>query len=233
MKMKLKANKLGSKLLTTGLIVAGAAAALGAGTFATFNAQTQNGGNAVAAGSLVLSNTKQGGSACLSTGGGSTDSNANTACDTLFSLSARKPGDSGSANLTVRNAGTLAASAFKIFSTACANANAAGESYNGTGSPCGKVQLTIQRWSDAGFTTPSACVYGGAVVANTCDFSDATKTLGSFQTSYSSSSAGLGLGALAAGASGYFTVGVKLPTDADNSYQGRQATIDFNWLIEQ
>lgn len=222
----------GTKVLITALIVASAAMVLGSGSFATFNAQTTNPSNTIAFGSLVLSNTKQGGAACLSTAGGSTDSNANGSCDTLLNLTAKKPGDSGSANLTLSNAGTLNASALKLFSTACTNSNAAGESYNGTGLPCNKVQFTVQRWSDASFTTPSACVYGGAV-GSTCDFSDASKTMAAFQAAYPSAAGGLGLGAFATGAAGYFTVSVKLPTDADNSYQGRRATMDVNWTIEQ
>lgn len=222
----------GRKVLVTALIVAAAAITLSVGSFATFNAQTTNPNNSIAFGTLILSNTKQGGAACLSTGGGNTDSNANGSCDTLLSLSARAPGDSGSGNLTIQNVGSLNASALKLFSTACSNSDAAGESYHGTGLPCGKVQVTVQQWSDAGFTTPSACLYGGAVGA-TCDFSDTTKTLAAFVSAYPNAAAGLGIGALNAGASRYFTISVMLPMDADNSYQGRQATIDFNWFIEQ
>src|SRR4051794_25916425 len=49
------------------------AGSFGAGTLATFNAQTNNAGNVFSHGTIVLSNTKQGGSACLSTGGGTTN----------------------------------------------------------------------------------------------------------------------------------------------------------------
>lgn len=221
------------KVLLTVMVLGMATGVLGSGTFATFTAQTTNPNNTFVAGTLVLSNTKTGGTTCFSTGGGSTDSNSNSACESLFSANVRKPGESASQTLTVKNEGSLAASALKLFSTACGNANSTGESYFGTGLPCGKVQLYIQQYSDSSFTTPSACLYGGATGV-TCDFSDTTKTLSAFQGAYNSSSNGLTIGSgLAAGASVYVKVAVQLPSSADNSFQGRQASMDFNWFLSQ
>lgn len=217
--------------LSTGVVLA-VAAVIGLGTMASFTAQTKNPNNVFANGTLVLSNTKQGGTACLSTGGGTTDTNANDNCDTLLNLTVRKPGDSGTANLTLKNEGSLDASVFKLFSAACTNGDASAESYHGTGSPCSKVQLYVQEWSDSGFSTASSCVYGGGT-ATTCDFTDPAKTLSAFQSSFNSSANGVDLGALSAGSSNYYTIGVKLPADADNTYQGRQATIDFTWFASE
>src|SRR5262249_10409774 len=90
------------KIVLTSTVVLLPAAALGFGSFATFNAQTNNPNNLFAHGTIVLSNTKQGGSACLSTGGGNTNTNVNAACDQLLNLTVRKPGDSGTANLTLK-----------------------------------------------------------------------------------------------------------------------------------
>jgi len=115
-----------------------------------------------------LSNQVNAGAVCLSTGGGNTDSNANGSCSTAFNLAVKKPGDSGTTDITLKNVGSLAASALKGFSGSCTDADAAGENYHGTGSPCGLVQIYIQQYSDA-FTTPSACLYGGAS-GSTCDF---------------------------------------------------------------
>ena len=221
------------KIALSGVVVLSAAAFAGAGTFASFNAQTKNPGNALATGTLVLSDTKSGGSACLSTGGGTTDTNANDSCDTLLNLTVQKPGDSGSANLTIKNEGSLAASALKAFSAACANSDASAETYHGTGLPCGKVQLYIQRYSDPAFTLPAACLYGGSTVLNTCDFSDETKTLAAFQSSHGNSTNGANIGSLAAGASNYFKVAVQLPASADNTFQGRKATFDLTWHAAQ
>jgi hypothetical protein len=221
------------KIVLTCAVVAVVASVLGVASFATFNAQTNNPSNTFAHATLVLSNTKQGGSACLSTGGSNTNTNSNTGCDQLLNLTSKKPGDSGTANLTVKNVGSLNASTFKLFAPSCTNADVAGETYHGTGNPCSILQLYVQQWTDNTFTTASACLYGGAT-GNTCNFSDATKTLGAFSSSYSSSSNGLSIGSgLNAGSSVYITIGVQSPSSADNSYQGRQASIDFDWYIAQ
>jgi hypothetical protein len=95
------------------------------------------------------------------------------------------------------------------------------------------VQLYIQQYSDASWTTPSTCVYGGGT-ASTCDFSDTAKTLSTFQSAYNTSTNGLVIGSgLGTGTSAYFKVAVKLPSSADNTFQGRQATVDFTWYAEQ
>jgi hypothetical protein len=221
------------KILLSSAVVVLLATALGLGSLATFNAETVNPNNVFAHGTIVLSNTKQGGVACLSTGGGNTNTNVNASCDQLLNLSAKKPGDSGSGNLTLKNVGSLNASTFKVYSPACTNSDAASETYHGTGNPCGIVQLTIQQWTDNTFTTPLACLYGGAT-GSTCNFSDATKTLGAFATTYTSSTNGLSIGSgLSSGSSAYITIGVQSPSSADNSYQGRQAALDFDWYIAQ
>ena len=106
--------------------------------------------------------------------------------------------------------------------------------YHGTGSLCSKVQLYIQQWSNSGFSTVSACLYGGATVTNTCDFSDTTKTLTTFSSTYTSSANGLSIGSgLTAGTSNYFTIGMMLPSTADNTMQGRAASVDLSWFIQQ
>ena len=222
------------KVLLTMAVVAGIGALAGAGTFATFTAQTTNPSNTFANGTLVLSNKVGSGTACLSTGGGNTNSNSNAGCDTAFSLAVKAPGDSSTADLTLENVGSLAASALKVFSASCTDADVGAESYHGTGLPCGIVQIYIQQYSDA-FTTPSACLYGGASGAS-CDFSDTSKTLFTFVTAHPNLAGGLSAGSLAANGGAdttWITVGVKLPSTADNSYQGRSAALALNWHITQ
>jgi hypothetical protein len=222
-----------AKILLTGAVVTALCGFTAAATVASFSAETTNPTNKFATGTLVLSNKVASGTVCYSTAGGSTDTNANTGCDNLFSLSVKKPGDSSAANLTLKNEGSIAASALTLYTSACTDADATGESYHGTGSPCGKVQLTVQQWTDNTFTTPSACLYGGATVANTCDWSDTAKTLGAFATAHNGSGNAQSLGALAAGSSTYFTISVKLPSTADNTFQGRSAAADFTWHLDQ
>jgi hypothetical protein len=223
-------------LLSLG-VVAGIGALAGAGTFATFTAQTTNPTNTFADGTLVLSNTVNTGTACLSTGGGATDVNANGVCDTAFSLAVKAPGDSGTADLTLQNKGSLAASALKLFSGACSDADAAGENYHGTGSACGVIQLYVQQYSDSNFAHPSACLYGGSPDSGvTCDFSDTSKTLTTFVGAYPDFAGGLPAGGLAAAGGAdttWIKVGVKLPSTAGNQYQGRSASLALNWQIVQ
>jgi hypothetical protein len=220
-----------SKKLLGVLAALAATAVAGVGTYAVFSAQNKNAGSVFSTGTLVLSNQKGANTACLSTGGGTTDVNSNTSCESLIDVSLRKPGDDSVFGLlTVKNAGSLAASAFKVFSQACTSADNT-EAYHGTGDICGKVQFYLQQTDSAG--TATTCLYGGGT-ATVCDFSDAAKTLKAFQTAYNSSSNGLAIGTgLGAGASAYFKVGVKLPLDADNSFQGRKATSDLTWWISQ
>jgi hypothetical protein len=98
------------------------------------------------------------------------------------------------------------------------------------------VQFYIQQYSDSGRTTPSACLYGGTSGPNTCDFSDVNATLRDFVTTYPNVAGGLSAGALAhlgAGDTTWFTIGVQLPSGADNTYQGRAATLSLGWHITQ
>lgn len=216
------------RIAATVLVLVGLVAAIGVGAFASFNAQTSNTGNLFADGTLVLSNSVNGGTACLSTAGGTTDVNANDKCDTMFDLTVKKPGDSSSATLALKNDGSIDMSKLNVYSTACTDADAVTEAYHGTGNPCGKIALTIQAFADADYKTPTACVWGGA----DCAF-DPSLTLSAFQSKFNTAATGLDVGKLAAGQTAYLKVSVQLPADADNTFQGRQSTIDFNWYSEQ
>lgn len=232
---KLRRKKI---LLSLGA-VAVVGAVVGGGTYATFNAQTANPGNVWANGTLVLSNKVGTGTTCLSTGAGTdTATNVNNNCDAIFSgATLRKPNDSATVAVAVKNEGSLNASALKLHSSACTAGDTAGETYKGTGDPCDKVQLYVQRWTDAARTIPAACVFGSTQLAtpNTCDFAATgaeLKTLGAFATANGSTTP-LNLGALNTGATGYYTIGVKLPQTTSNAYQGRKASVDFTWTLEQ
>jgi hypothetical protein len=150
------------KLLLAVLLVSLAGSAFGAGTFATFNASTTNGGATFASGSLVLSNN-QGANTCFSNGttangaGASTDANTNSACAAAFTLDLKKPGDVSTATLTMTNVGSLAAAAgLQVFGTAiCTPGNRVGETYLGTGNMCEQVMFSALDSSS------TVCKYGG------------------------------------------------------------------------
>jgi len=99
-----------------------AVAAGGAGTFASFNAETANNGNYFATGTLFLHTTKSGGTTCKS------EINANNAnitangCDVLFNTIHLGVNQTTTVNLKLENAGSVNASqlAFAL-GQACAN----------------------------------------------------------------------------------------------------------------
>jgi hypothetical protein len=165
-----------------------AGSAFGAGTFATFNATTTNAGSAFATGSLVLTNTKGAGSACYSNGtaanntpGASTDTNANTNCDALFTAGTNKPGDSVSQALTINNVGSIAANGgLKLYAgttaeSDCVDGQRAGETYFGTGSMCETLTMTVHD------DTSNLCIFGGGaaqeVKANTAALATPSSTV--------------------------------------------------------
>lgn len=194
-----------------------AVAITGSGTFASFSAETTNSGNAFATGTLVLKNTTSAGF-CLSTGGGNTNTNVNAACDKVIDVNLQEPGDSTTGTVDLLNDGSLNGSALTFTPSSCTPSDVAGQTYHGTGDPCGVLDVYVQEVD--GSSNPVSCLYGGGT-ATTCAFSN-TKTLSALASSGAAS-----LGALNAGVTRHFVVGLELQPGADNSYQGRQASFDM------
>lgn len=97
-------------LMVIGLI---ALAAGGAGTFASFSAQTTNEKNTFATGSLLLGNeTNKSGTFCMSDKGAG---NANENCSAFVTVDTQEPGSSASGTVTVKNEGTLDASKLTLY----------------------------------------------------------------------------------------------------------------------
>jgi len=230
-----------SKTYLKVLIAVGVLAVIGggAGTFATFDATTTNAGNTFATGTIVLQNAVAAGT-CLSTGGGTTDTNVNALCDKVFNATVKKPGDIGSGHVTLQNEGSLAATTLTLTKSLCTDGDAVGETYHGTGSVCGALNFYVQEWTSNTFLTPFKCWYGGSADAGvTCDptFATSPATLAGFGTSPVPINAGPGATAFTAlgGAADtrYFTVAVQLPNSAGNTLQGRQAQINLSWQESQ
>src|SRR3954447_20209888 len=93
------------KILFAVAAFGGVATAVGAGTFASFTASTSNAASTFQTGTLVLSNQKASATACLSTGGSTTDTNANAACDQPFAVTLAKPGDTANVDITLVDSG--------------------------------------------------------------------------------------------------------------------------------
>ena len=230
-----------SKTYLKVLIAVGVLAVIGggAGTFATFDATTTNAGNTFATGTIVLQNAVAAGT-CLSTGGGTTDTNVNALCDKVFNATVKKPGDIGSGHVTLQNEGSLAATTLTLTKSLCTDGDAVGETYHGTGSVCGALNFYVQEWND-NFVTPSKCWYGGGT-ATTCDptFATSPATLAGFGISPVDISVGPNATAFTANGGAadtrWFTIGVELPntnTAVDNTFQGRQALLSLAWEESQ
>jgi hypothetical protein len=219
------------KILFAVAAFGGVATAVGAGTFASFTASTSNAASTFQTGTLVLSNQKNTATACLSTGGGTTDTNANAACDQPFAVTLAKPGDSANVDITLVNSGSINATALTAYATsACVNSNSG--TYNGTGDLCAQMQMYVQEYTSAAnrtanTTTGGNCWYGGGT-ATACAFS-ATKTVGGFPLVGSA----VALGAMNTGATRYLRVYLSFPSTADNTFQGRLATFGMTWAIAQ
>lgn len=174
---------------------------------------------------VVLSDQVGAGAVCLSSVGAN---NANPACDPLFRVTVRAPGDAASTDVTLANTGSTDAQTFSLFAPSCLSADAPGETYHGSGSVCDALQMIVQEYSDSGFSTPLACRYG-ASTGPTCDFSDLAATVSAFASAHSDPASGLDMGALSTGTPRYFRVRLRLVPSAGNPVQGRKASFDMSW----
>jgi hypothetical protein len=217
-----------TRLRTLGLsliLLAGAVGLIGT-SIADFNAQTTN-ASTFSSGTLVLSDAKTTGTTCLSTGGGSTDTNSNSAgCDNLMGATGQGPGSGATTSVvTLRNVGSIAATSFHVFTSACASTDAGAETYHGTGDLCTAVALSIHD------DTNNRCYYP-TQSAGACTISSAS-TLGTFATSYPSSGSALTLSTTALSSGIAFTITTQLNSTAGNTMQGRTATMTVTWRIVQ
>ena len=247
-------SSVAGKLLIS-LLVIGAVTALGSvGTVASFNATTKN-SSSITTGDIYLGNTVNAGTECLSFGANPTITAANTnTCTGVFGLTsvAAEPGQpnasGNSATVKITNKGSLNATAnsltpvkgFYLYSpAACANTATGGEPFNGAGDLCNLVQIYVQQYSDASFTTNYKCVYGAAAGASCTGF-DNVHTLKNFGTTETSANpllltdaSGSAANPLNSLSSAYFKVFLYFPVPgaAADTYQGVTATLNFTWAI--
>ena len=226
------------KVLIT-LLVIGALATVGVGTYATFTAQTNNTGNTVTTGTLILSNEtgQNAATLCYSAGnapgsagapaaiGGNAGVN-NQNCSAVSFAALNKPGTSDTGKFTLKNVGSLAGSMLTVKIPSCTDTASATATYAAptTGNPlCTTLSIQIQEY-DATFTTPSAsCIYPAAAAA-----------CGSTSGSLSGLSTATNvIGPLAANTAENVLITVSLPSSAGNSVQGLTSTFDLDWVLNQ
>ncbi len=217
------------KVLIT-LLVVGALATVGVGTYATFNAQTTNAGNTFTTGTIVLSDNSPA-SLCYSAGTASgtiAGGNVNGACGAVAFASLAKPGDTSTpADFTLTNVGSLAAgSGLTVQAGSCTDA-AGGGTFNAspTGNPlCGALGIQIQGYNST-FTTPlSSCVY---------PYSATTACGTNFGTLSGLATAQSVVSSLAAGSSAYDAISLNLPSSAGNSVQGLTSSFSLTFTLAQ
>ncbi|MBW8827529.1 MAG: hypothetical protein JF603_14435 [Acidobacteria bacterium] len=248
---------LARKLLLAMFLVSLTGSAFGAGTFASFNATTTNAGSTFATGSLILSNTKQSATACMSSGGALNtaqtilNGNANASCDALFNaLTANVPGATATVGLTLTNEGNVTgATGIKGIATACTNADTPGSGgatatvYHGSGDLCAYLNIQVQETTDATFNTPvSKCMY--PVDASNACASVLTATLNAatvstFYTATVTNNVPLTFSSasVAAGASRYVKITLTFrdagTAGSENQYMGRYVSFGTQWTLTQ
>lgn len=205
------------KLLLSLLVLGAISTFIGAGTFASFSAITRNGANTFENGTVTMTNISG-----SEVGGVDCDSPTyDGTCGVLFNVGSTnlRPGAPATTNsLTIKYTGTLTTSNFVLYSTGYAK---------NSGSP-----VTLCTATDPGLMLDLVIKAGSTSIY--------TGTLNAFNTSHGSAANGLQL-AVGSGTAGVwntddtvtYTIEISLKGIADNSYQGCQQDITFNWYAVQ
>lgn len=214
----------------------------GAGTFASFNAQTTNGGNTFATGTLLLSDSVKAGTLCYSNEASSNEEESK--CSAVIDATEMKPGEGKANDLTIKNVGTLASSDLKLWGSSCVNETTG--SFPGsdklahTGDVCGTLLFSLERDEEAGGAKPKECLVGHEnATTHACDEAASAVSLKTWLETthpeskpYEVEKEGKA-DKLAAGSERFYKIYLYLPSTADNTFQGRTGKFDLTWRIDQ
>ena len=238
-----------TKKILISMLVLGALAAVGGGTYASFNAVTTNPGNTFQTGTILLANDKNhtnaNGTSCFSygtlTAGEFTNGNSN-ACSTLVTVASTKPSATvTTVVLDLKNVGSL--NGTLGMTTTCASADNLPAS--GNRSLCDRLAIRIQECAtytngNTSCTTTSTthCVYSsnGADTLAACaalGIPGAPGTAGSL-TAMAALPASTTVATLNAATEVWYEIDIQLPdtgAGADNDVQGKTATFAFTWSL--
>jgi predicted ribosomally synthesized peptide with SipW-like signal peptide len=216
-----------TKKALIGLLLIGALASIGVGTYASFTASITNNGNTFQDGTLFLGTAANATtSTCFSYGSaaGTAGVNSNSnACATSISLTNFKPGGSAQTFvLQLENAGSLPADV----SLAGSCSAGTGATNQGSGSACSDMALTIQPCATytggATCTTKTAtCLYPSA--ASACNIGTTPGSPGGVSVTNPI------LSNWAAASKQAYEIDVALPSAATNSDQGVAANFALTW----
>jgi predicted ribosomally synthesized peptide with SipW-like signal peptide len=240
-------RKATSKTYLKILMLAGVLAVIGggAGTFASFTAETTNSGNTFATGTLFLQNdgiTNAGGTTttCKSEAGPAAAPYNQQTCATLFTVPALGASTTVWASLKLTNTGSLDATGVS-FKGSCTGASGT-TVFGGAIDLCTGLKLVIEEWTQAwGAAVAASCAFPASTTA-ACTPSTGTALSGLGTVTPLTLAPGGGLnntGVLLSKTSGansgtrWFKIGITAPASLDNTYQNRTATFGLTWHIDQ
>ena len=205
------------KLLLSLLVLGAMSSFIGAGTFASFSALTTNGTNTFENGTVTMTNV----AGSLVSGANCSTPTYNGTCAVLFNAGSTnlRPGATAINNtVTITYTGTLDTSDFVLYASGYAKNGASSATLCTATNPGLMLDLVI--------TAGSTTIYTG--------------TLNAFNTTHGSAGNGLQLtvgsgdpGEWTLNDSVVYTIAIGLNNGADNSYQGCQQDITFNWYAVQ
>ena len=201
-------------VLLTGIAASAILALSFSPTMSAFVAQITNSTDTAASGYLSMQESNAEGTVlCNSTDGTTISTNAAT-CATINKYGGSTtmfPGQTVTTAISIKNTGTVNATAFTLTPSACTQA--ASGTVNGSATDlCAKMNLTVK----AGATLQTT-VYTG--------------TLAGFNAAAINLTGLAGIGTVAPGASVNFSFAVQLDSSANNTYQGLRASQPMVWAF--
>lgn len=197
------------------------------GTFA-LSSEEINGRGSLATGTLTLNDTVGTGTTCMSYAG---SENANSSCQALVTSSTLDyPGESTVAKVKIANGGSIDGGDLAVYMPSCTAENTPSSPKPGSGNPCAGggdelyVQETNSEWTATQCWFPEHEAGSCAWVKN---------SLHVFATNHSKQEAELDLGGGPAhGQTRYFEIGLRIPSEASNELQGREAVFGLTWRLQ-
>jgi hypothetical protein len=210
------------KILITSAILLLMSAVIGAGTFATFNAQTTNPANNLGNANATMTNV----AGTVVSGSNCSTSTSSGTCATLFSTSSTNfvPGAADKTNtVTLTYTGSVTTATFGLYAANYSSKYSGSPAACTASNPASKINLQVKQGGTIVFPT-SGSGYG------TLDGLATTYTGTGALLHFKGGTNGSGTVDLWAGSdSSLFTINVNLDSSADDTYQGCQSQLDLVW----
>ena len=205
-----KRVRLAPLAVATGVLGAALLTISMSGTLSGFVASITNSTNTAATGALVMQEQNSGATVtCLSTDGGSVSTNSST-CSTINKFGGSTtmvPGQTVTTAISIKNAGTSAASTFTLTPGATCTQSNNGTVNGSATNLCAKMNVVISSGATTVFSGTLASLAGATATAFTMP------------------------AAPAAGVSVPFSFAVTLDSSAGNTYQGLAASLPLTWTF--